>query len=279
MDRRGTLSNRAESGETIPSGGAVGVGDGWYSYNLGNWHLISLNIECETQPGGCSTTGSWFAAELEWLKKDLEENHSACTAAYWHQPTFSAADSLTEEGTTAKAFWELLYEYNADLVLNGHDHLYARYRPLDPSGNSDPRRGIREFIVGTGGETLDTVVTTNTTTADPSANPNFNAQNLEAASGNFWGVMALTTRVSMATGGISSRHWSFLELRQGLSATRASDPATAGATGNCLFAFTTLVDFPHPSRNLPEGGDFLHLARSRFSALRLGDYPRFGRDP
>jgi hypothetical protein len=165
----------------------TGVGDGWYSYNLGAWHLISLNIECSTQPGGCLDTGSWFAAELAWLKKDLAENHSACTAAYWHQPSYSAADSLTPEGTTALAFWQLLYEYNADLVLNGHDHLYARYRPLDPFGNYDPHKGIREFIVGTGGETLDTVVTTG---ADAGAV--FNAANLEAATGQFWGVMALT---------------------------------------------------------------------------------------
>ena len=77
-------------------------------------------------------------------------------------------------------------------MLNGHDHLYARYRPLDPSGNYDPKKGIREFIVGTGGETLDPVVTTNTTTADPSGNPNFNAENLEAATGELWGVMGLT---------------------------------------------------------------------------------------
>ena len=168
------------------------AGNGWYSYNLGSWHLISLNIECYTQPGGCSNSGTWLAAELEWLKKDLDENHSACTLAYWHQPLFSAADSLSQEGTTAQAFWELLYQYGADLVLNGHDHLYARYRPLDPSGNYDPNKGIREFIVGTGGETLDPPVTANTTTADPSGNKNFNAQNLEAATGNYWGVMALT---------------------------------------------------------------------------------------
>ena len=178
-------------GNTVPAGGTVGVGDGWYSYNLGAWHLISLNIECETQPGGC--TGSWFASELAWLKNDLAANHSACTAAYWHQPTFSAANSIAvPEGPTAQAFWQLLYEYGADLVLNGHDHLYARYRPLDPSGNYDPKKGIREFIVGTGGETLDAVVTTDTTTADPSGNPNFNAENLEAATGQFWGVMRLT---------------------------------------------------------------------------------------
>jgi acid phosphatase type 7 len=178
-------------GNTVPAGGPVGVGDGWYSYNLGAWHLISLNIECETQPGGCSNTGSWFAAELAWLKKDLAANHSACTLAYWHQPTYSAANGLGEEGTAAQAFWQLLYEYNADLVLNGHDHLYARYRPLDPSGNYDPRRGIREFIVGTGGETLDTVVTTGTA-SNPGGQANFNSTNLEAATGGFWGVMGLT---------------------------------------------------------------------------------------
>jgi hypothetical protein len=170
-----------------------GVADGWYSYNLGPWHLISLNAECSTQPGGCSSTGTWLAAQLAWLKKDLEENHSACTAAYWHQPTFSPANSIAPEGIAAQAFWQLLYENGADLVLNGHDHLYAHYRPLDPSGNYDPKHGIREFVVGTGGETLDAVATTNTTTADPSGNPNFNALNLEPGStGNYWGVMALT---------------------------------------------------------------------------------------
>jgi hypothetical protein len=178
-------------GTTIPAGGSIGVGNGWYSYNLGSWHLISLNIECETQPGGC--TGSWIASELQWLKNDLAANHSACTLAYWHQPTFSAANSIAvPEGTTAKAFWQLLYENGADLVLNGHDHLYARYRPLDPNGNYDRKKGIREFIVGTGGETLDAVVTTNTLAADPTGNPNFNAENLEASTGQFWGVMGLT---------------------------------------------------------------------------------------
>jgi acid phosphatase type 7 len=178
-------------GTTTPAGGSVGVGDGWYSYNLGSWHLISLNIECETQPGGCSNTGSWFAAELQWLKNDLAANHSACTLAYWHQPTFSAANGLGLEGTTAVAFWNLLYQYGADLVLNGHDHLYARYRPLDPNGNYDARKGIREFIVGTGGETLDTVAQTGTA-SDPKGNNSFNQENLEAASGEFWGVMGLT---------------------------------------------------------------------------------------
>jgi acid phosphatase type 7 len=183
---------------TSVNGGPVGVGDGWYSYNLGSWHLIALNIECETQPGGCS--GPWIAAELQWLKNDLAANHSACTLAYWHQPTFSPTNGIAvPEGPTAQQFWQLLYEYGADLVLNGHDHLYAHYRPLDPSGNYDPKNGIREFVVGTGGETLDPVVTTTVTSGsaetnmeDPSGNVNFNAENLEAGTGQFWGVMSLT---------------------------------------------------------------------------------------
>ena len=194
-------------GTTSTPGATVGVGDGWYSYNIGSWHLISLNIECATQPGGCSnSSGTWLAAETAWLKKDLEENHSACTAAYWHQPTFSAADSLTEEGITSGIWWQMLYDAGADLVLNGHDHLYARYAPIRPYfdasdtsvsgvtgtwlGTSDPNRGIREFIVGTGGETLDTVVSAPTSSTDWDGQ--FNQQFLEAGTGYYWGVMALT---------------------------------------------------------------------------------------
>ncbi len=200
------------------SGGlnGTGVGEGWYSYNLGSWHIISLNIECSTQqPGGCPAlgaepaTGTWLANELAWLKKDLEENHAECTAAYWHQPTFSATNSISPEGVAAQAFWQLLYDYNADLVLNGHDHLYARYRPLNASGSYDPRRGIREFIVGSGGETLDPIYATTETSStgaqpgypklvgetnleDPTGNTSFNATNLEAYTGDYWGVMKLT---------------------------------------------------------------------------------------
>jgi hypothetical protein len=111
---------------------------------------------------------------------------------------YSPSNGITEEGITAQAFWQLLYDHGADLVLNGHDHLYARYRPLDPSGNYDPKRGIREFVVGTGGETLDTLVNTTVTSGasetnkeDPGGHPNFNAVNLEAGTGNYWGVMGL----------------------------------------------------------------------------------------
>ena len=205
-----------QAGHFEPTGGIgsapgspIGVGDGWYSYNLGSWHLISLNIECSTQPGGCNENGSWFAAELEWLKKDLQDNHSVCTAAYWHQPTFSATNSISPEGIAAQAFWQLLFDNRADLVLNGHDHLYARYQPLAPDGTPDKNGGIREFIVGTGGETLDPIAKATvasgageTNLEDPSGNTGFNAANLEAYSGDYWGTMALTLDQN-------SYHWDF----------------------------------------------------------------------
>ncbi len=81
--------------------------DGWYSYNLGSWHLISLNIECEFEPGGCNPSGSWFESETNWLARDLELDHGRCTLAYWHQPTFSSTatpfTSDSTEGATAES--------------------------------------------------------------------------------------------------------------------------------------------------------------------------------
>jgi hypothetical protein len=157
-------------------------GNGWYSYNLGDWHLISLNAECADEPGGCSPTGSWFQSETNWLAQDLNEDHSACTLAYWHQPTFSSTASPTTsdstEGQTADTWWQLLYQHHTTLILNGHDHVYSRFAPMNPQGQYDPRNGIREFIVGTGGESLDTVL--------PST------PNLQAWADQYYGVMKLT---------------------------------------------------------------------------------------
>ncbi|MEA2198489.1 MAG: acid phosphatase type 7 [Solirubrobacteraceae bacterium] len=160
------------------------TGNGWYSYNLGDWHLISLNAECNKEPGGCSPTGSWFASETAWLAQDLNQNHSRCTVAYWHQPTFSStaspSTSDSAEGQAADTWWQLLYRHHATLVLNGHDHVYSRFAPMDPAGNYDPKNGIREFIVGTGGESLDTV-----TPSTP---------NLQAWSDQYYGDIKLTLK-------------------------------------------------------------------------------------
>lgn len=170
-------------------------GDGWYSYNLGKWHIISLNIECNVEEGGCDPNfqGGWLQRETAWLAQDLADNSAPCTVAYWHQPTFSAGNApvagfaspkfTTAEGQAADAWWQLLYQYGADLVLNGHDHVYARYTPVDPNGNPS-KKGLREFIVGTGGEALDTVTQNN------------NSGNLENSTDQFFGVMKLTLHPS-----------------------------------------------------------------------------------
>jgi hypothetical protein len=161
------------------------TGDGWYSYNLGSWHIISLNIECATQEGGCSTTGKWFSAETQWLTNDLKQDHSTCTLAYWHQPTFSSTHNPwtqdSTEGALADTWWQLLYQNHATLILNGHDHVYSRFAPMNPDGKADPRNGIREFIVGTGGESLDKIL--------PATTPN-----LEAYTDQYYGVLKLTLK-------------------------------------------------------------------------------------
>jgi len=189
-----TLPNGVVQPTPLPDGqaGDFGqTGNGWYSYNLGHWHLISLNAECADQPGGCfpngnPTPGSWVAQETEWLTNDLKQDHSPCTLAYWHQPTFSStadpSNSDSKEGMTAALWWQLLYQHHATLILNGHDHVYSRFAPMDPAGNPDPQHGIREFIVGTGGESLDTVLP--------------NTPNLQAWSDQYYGVLQLTLKPS-----------------------------------------------------------------------------------
>jgi hypothetical protein len=117
---------------------------GYYSYDLGTWHLIALNAQC-TQVGGCSA-GS---PQEQWLKADLAAHPDQCVLAYWHQPRFSSGSH--GDAPVYLPFWRDLYAVGADVILNGHDHNYERFAPLDPSGNLDTAHGIREFVVGTGG--------------------------------------------------------------------------------------------------------------------------------
>ena len=121
---------------------------GYYSFDLGAWHLIALNSECSAV-GGCGP-GS---PQLAWLIQDLRSHtSSACTLAFWHHPRFSSGQHGSD--ATYHAFWQALYDHDADLVLVGHDHNYERFAPQTPLGVADPARGIRQFVVGTGGKTL-----------------------------------------------------------------------------------------------------------------------------
>jgi len=119
---------------------------GYYSYELGSWHIVVLNSECK-EVGGCQA-GS---PQEKWLRKDLAAHPAGCTLAYFHKPRFSSG-LFHGDDLEVTPFWQALYDYNAELVLNGHDHDYERFAPQDPHGKADPKRGIREFVVGTGGK-------------------------------------------------------------------------------------------------------------------------------
>jgi acid phosphatase type 7 len=121
---------------------------GYYSYDIGTWHMIALNSNCWAV-GGCGA-GS---PEEQWLRLDLAAHRETCTLGYWHHPRFSSG---TTYGSLAEyaAFWQALYEGGADVVLVGHEHSYERFAPQDPNGTADRAMGIREFVVGTGGKSL-----------------------------------------------------------------------------------------------------------------------------
>jgi acid phosphatase type 7 len=116
------------------------AGSGFYSYELGNWHVVALNSNIAV--GRAS-------AQAAWLKADLAANRAKCAIAYWHFPLFSSSKHGNIE--QMRDFWRILYENGADVVLGAHDHVYERFAPQDPDGAADPVNGIREFVVGTGG--------------------------------------------------------------------------------------------------------------------------------
>lgn len=118
-------------------------GKGYYSYDIAAWHFIVLNSEC-TDAGGCGST----SPQGVWLRNDLAAHPNSCTLAYWHIPLFSSGGRASSR---YKTFWDALYAADADVVLNGHDHIYERFAPQRPDGTADAARGIREFVVGTGG--------------------------------------------------------------------------------------------------------------------------------
>ncbi|MGH8901237.1 MAG: DUF7594 domain-containing protein [Egibacteraceae bacterium] len=117
---------------------------GYYSYDIGAWHVIALNSNC-SEIGGCQA-GS---PQDQWLRADLARHRNACVLAYWHDPRFSSGPQGNDQ--TLDNFWNVLYSARADVVLNAHAHSYERFAPQDPFGAPDPPRGIRQFVVGTGG--------------------------------------------------------------------------------------------------------------------------------
>lgn len=143
---------------------------GYYSFNLGNWHIIALNSNC-SKVGGCNAS----SPQGVWLAQDLASNAAACTLAYWHHPRFSSG--AIGGNTAYTGFWTILQNAGADLVLVGHDHHYERFAPQNSSGVADPN-GLRQFVVGTGGKNW---------TSIPTVQPNS-----EVRQANVYGVLKLT---------------------------------------------------------------------------------------
>ncbi|HEX9012069.1 MAG TPA: metallophosphoesterase, partial [Anaerolineaceae bacterium] len=118
---------------------------GWYSFNIGTWHVVALNSNC--QPVGSCKAGS---PQEQWLRADLATHPARCTLAFWHHPLVSSG----KEGNDPEMqpIWQALYDAHADIVLNGHDHSYERFAPINPLGKPDPVNGIVEIVAGTGGK-------------------------------------------------------------------------------------------------------------------------------
>ena len=156
-------------------------GQGYYSFDLGNWHIISLNSNIDMSAG---------SVQEQWLRADLAASTKQCTLAYWHHSRFSSG---TNHGTSTRPqpLWQALYDAGADIVLSAHDHIYERFAPQTPDGVADAARGIRAFVAGTGGASLYTIET-------PEANS-------EVRNTDTWGVLKLT----LSTGAYS---WEFVPV-------------------------------------------------------------------
>jgi len=180
---------------------------GYYSYNLGEWHVVALKSMCE-KVGGCDATSPM----VTWLKQDLAANPRTCTLAYFHHPLFGSGN-VSGGSSKMKLSWEVLYAANADVVLNGHNHNYQRFAPQTPSGEADPVQGIREFVVGTGGRSLNTFKTT--------------VANTEVRNANTYGVLKLTLHPT-------SYDWEFVPV--------AGQTFTDSGSDNCDPDGTTPTD-------------------------------------
>jgi hypothetical protein len=158
---------------------------GYYSYDLGSWHVIVLNSNCN-QVGGCDIG----TPQETWLRSDLAAHPAPCTVAYWHHPLFTSSNSVSA-ATFMRPMWQDLYNAGVDLVLNGHAHVYERFAPQTPAGALDNTNGVREITVGTGGAELHTFWT-------PVANSQVRNQTT-------WGVLKVTLNSS-------SYDWQFVPV-------------------------------------------------------------------
>jgi hypothetical protein len=181
-------------------GAAAGPsGRGYYSYDLGAWHVVVLDTNNVCLLVKCDAT----SAQVKWLRADLAASTAPCTVAIWHHPRFSSG--FHGSSTTYAPFWNALYQYGAEIVVNGHDRDYQRFAQQTPTGMADPTYGIREFVVGTGGVGHDRLKTPR-------------IRNTEASNDKTFGVIELTLHAS-------SYQWRFVPI--------AGSTYTDSGTGHC----------------------------------------------
>lgn len=126
--------------------GEGGFRTGYYSFNLGNWHIVALNSPLQASGG---------FDQIMWLKDDLQSSNAKCTLAIWHYPIFTSGPSNgSPESRVMREAWQVLFDGGADLIVNGHDHLYERFAPQSPDGRRNDATGITQIIAGTGGAPL-----------------------------------------------------------------------------------------------------------------------------
>lgn len=188
-------------------------GKGYYSYDLGSWHIIVLNSNIRVSAG---------SEQEQWLRADLAAHPVACTLAYWHEPRFSSGDQHGSS-VSIQPLWQALYDYSADVVLNGHEHNYERFAPQDPQGVADPVRGIREFVVGSGGRNHYEITTT--------------IANSEVQNDDTYGVLKLTLHPD-------SYSWEFIPVAGGTFSDIGTAPCvTPGvSTSSDILIFTPKDD-------------------------------------
>jgi hypothetical protein len=129
-------------------------GEGYYSYDLGSWHIVALNSNCG-KVGGCEAS----SPQGQWLQRDLANHPAQCTLAYFHHPIYATANGTNT--LNVKPLWDTLYAKGTDVILSGHAHRYERHAPMTPEGLVDSANGIRQFVVGTGGEPGGSVIDPN----------------------------------------------------------------------------------------------------------------------
>jgi len=128
--------------------------EGYYSYDLGSWHIVALNSNCD-KVGGCDAS----SPQGQWLQSDLTNHPVQCTLVYFHHPLYATANGTNT--LNVRPLWEMLYANGADVILSGHAHRYERHAPMTPEGLVDSTNGIRQFVVGTGGEPGGSVIDAN----------------------------------------------------------------------------------------------------------------------